>query len=212
MRLLIFALILFLLLQSCNSKPQKRITTDINYDSLRLVLEEMRNQDQEIRRILVDSLAFDSPHAGPFIKQMLDIDKSNQKNIKIILEKYGWLAESKIGKTAAEAFFYTVQHADVALIDKYFSDFKRLADVGEANPLHCAMMEDRLLMYKGKKQIYGTQAADFRADKKWAIWPIENPESVNERRAKLGFKTTVEQDAKGMDSIYDPNEKLPEEK
>ncbi len=183
-----------------------------NYDSLRLVLEGMRDRDQKVRRILLDSIGLESPAAGPYIKRMLDIDEENQQNIKIILEKYGWLEQSKIGPRAAEAFFFTVQHADKAMIEKYFPALQNLAVKGEANPLHSAMMEDRLLMYQGKKQIYGTQAADFRADKQMAIWPIENPDSVNAIRQAIGFTQSIEAYAQEMEVIYDPKEKLPVKK
>lgn len=189
-----------------------KVTSEkVNYDSLRTVLEAMRDEDQEIRRILVDSIGINSPDAWPYINKMANIDALNQKKIKEILDKYGWLPQSKIGVKAAEAFFYTIQHSNVELVEKWIPEFRRLADIGEANPRHCAMMEDRLLLWKGKKQIYGTQASDFRPDKKMAIWPIENPESVNERRKKLGFPQTVEEYAKQMDVIFDINDKLPGE-
>lgn len=200
-----------ILLTSCSRTKDKVSLRNINYDSLRRVLEGMREEDQEIRRILIDSVGFDSPGAGPFIKKMIDIDKRNQKNIKFILENYGWIEQSKIGTKAADAFFYVIQHSDMELMDKWYPEFKKLTDNGEANVRQCAMMEDRLLMWKGKRQIYGTQASDFRADKRMAIWPIEDPKQVNERRAKIGFKTTVEEYAKEIDAIFDIDEKLPGE-
>jgi len=183
----------------------------INYDSLRTILEGMRDEDQEIRRIVVDSIGVSSPNAAPYFSKMANIDALNQKKIKEILDNYGWLPQSKIGAKAAEAFFYTIQHSNLELVEKWIPEFRRLADIGEANPRQCAMMEDRLLLWKGKKQIYGTQASDFRPDKKMAIWPIENPESVNERRKKLGFPQTVEEYAKQMNVIFDINDKLPGE-
>ena len=92
---------------------------------------------------------------------------------------------------------------------KWFPEFKKLADIGEADKVECAMMEDRLLMLKGKKQIYGTQATVFREDKKVAIWPIEDPKNVNERRQKIGFALTVEANADRLKAIYNANEQLP---
>jgi hypothetical protein len=180
-----------------------------NYDSLRIVLENMVDKDQEIRRILVDSIGIDSPNAGPYIKQMMDIDADNQRKMKVILDKYGWIEQSRIGPKAAEAFFYIIQHADTTLMIKWFPEFKRLSDIGEANKVQCAMMEDRLLMWRGKKQIYGSQAGVFRDDKKMAIWPIEDPKTVNERRKKIGFPLTVEENARRLDAVYNENEPLP---
>lgn len=202
------ALILTTALFSC---VQTNHQTDIkaNYDSLRTILEKMVDRDQNIRRILVDSVGIDSPNAGPFMKKMRDIDADNQKNIRLILNKYGWIGQSKIGTKAAEAFFYSIQHSDTTLMIEWFPEFKKLADIGEADKVLCAMMEDRLLMRKGKKQIYGTQATVFRDDNKVAIWPIEDSKNVNERRKKIGFDLTVEENADRLKAIYNENEQLP---
>ncbi|HYC83911.1 MAG TPA: DUF6624 domain-containing protein [Chryseosolibacter sp.] len=197
-----------LIMMACQRKTEQ-IGPIPNYDSLRIALEKMHDEDQEIRRILVDSIGFDSPEAGYYIKRMQQVDARNQDNIKVILQRYGWIPKSKIGVKASEAFFYIVQHSDVELMEKYFPEFKRLAGIGEADPVHAAMMEDRLLMWKGHKQLYGTQAGDFRPDKKMAIWPIEDPEHVNERRRKIGFTKTVEEYAKDIEATYDPNEQVP---
>jgi hypothetical protein len=206
MRIIFSILILTSSLFSCGQTSRQ---TFPDYDSLRIVLENIVDKDQGIRRILVDSIGIDSPQAGLYIKQMMDIDADNQKKIIVILHKYGWIEKSKIGKKAAEAFFYTIQHADSTLMAKWFPEFKRLADIGEADKVECAMMEDRLLMRRGKKQLYGTQAAVFREDKKPAIWPIENPKSVNERRKKVGFDLTVQENADRIKAIYNENEQLP---
>jgi hypothetical protein len=208
MRIIFLSLILTTSLVSCGQTNQQA-SIETNYDSLRTVLEKMVDKDQNIRRILVDSVGIDSPNAGPYIQQMRNIDADNKKSIELILNKYGWIEQSKIGTKAAEAFFYIVQHSDTTLMAKWFPEFKRLADIGEADKVHCAMMEDRLLMWRGKKQIYGTQASTFREDKKIAIWPIEDPANVNERRRKIGFALTVEENAARLEAIYNENEQLP---
>jgi len=196
-------------ISSCKQRNENVSYGPPDYDSLGLVLEKMLDEEQEIRRILADSIGFDSPAAGPFIKKMQKIDEYNRENIEIILGRYGWIPKSKIGEKASDAIFYIVQHSNEELLEKYFSQFKALADSGEANPRLCAMMEDRLLMWQGKKQIFGTQAADFRPDKKMAIWPIEDPGNVDARRKKIGFNQTVEEYAKSMDVMFDPDEELP---
>jgi hypothetical protein len=103
-----------------------------------------------------------------------------------------------------------VQHAELDFKEQYFPQLKRLAENGEAKKTLCAMLEDRILMMNGKKQIYGTQANNnLRTDKKFAIWPIENPQAVNELRRKIGFDTTVEENARKLNAEYRPDEKLP---
>ena len=192
--------------RSVDTNVQERI----NYDSLRIVLEVMLAEDQNIRRILIDSVGLDSPEAPKYFQKMAEIDLRNQRQMKIILQKYGWLEKSKIGEKAAEGIFYVVQHTDLETIRKYFPEFKKLSERGEASTRLCAMMEDRMLMWEGRKQIYGSQASNvLRADKSYAIWPIENPSEVNLRRKKAGFPNTVEESAAALKASYDPNEKLP---
>jgi hypothetical protein len=88
---------------------------------------------------------------------------------------------------------------------------RAMAKQGEASATDAAKMRDRLLMFQGKKQIYGTQAANWvRPEDGTVIWPIEDAENVNKRRKEAGFKTTVEEYAKRLRAEYDPNEKLPE--
>lgn len=186
------------------------IQEHVNYDSLKIVLETMLAEDQNIRRILTDSVGLDSPEAPKYLQKMAEVDLRNQRQMEIILQKYGWLEKSKIGDRAAEGIFYIIQHTNLETIKKYFPQFKILSERGEASTRLCAMMEDRMLMWEGRKQIYGTQASDvFRSDKSYAIWPIENPSEVNSRRKKAGFSNTVEESAAAMKVSYDPNEKLP---
>ncbi|MFD2034927.1 DUF6624 domain-containing protein [Belliella marina] len=72
------------------------------------------------------------------------------------------------------------------------------------------MMLDRILMYQGKKQVFGTQASSLlREDGSWVIWPVENPESVDTRRKEAGFTNSVTESADSMDAIYNPEEALP---
>ena len=185
----------------------------VNYDSIRIVLERMLAEDQNIRRILIDSVGLDSPEAPRYLHKMAEIDFRNKREVEVILQKYGWLEKSKIGEKAAEGIFYVVQHTDLETMKKYFPEFKKLSEAGEASTKLCAMMEDRMLMWEGRKQIYGTQASDaLRADKSYAIWPIEDPSDVNSRRKKAGFTNTVEESAASLKASYDPNEKLPRKK
>ncbi|MBN2484385.1 MAG: hypothetical protein JXB34_00280, partial [Bacteroidales bacterium] len=143
------------------------------YDSLSIVLENIGDRDQSIRKKLVDSLQEGTPEFRDCISQMVQIDNENREILLQILEKYGWLPQSKIGEKASESIFYVLQHSNILLIEKYYPQLDSLAKISEANPKHAAMMMDRLLMSKGKKQIYGTQASStLRADGKPAIWPI----------------------------------------
>ena len=133
-----------------------------------------------------------------------------------IVEKHGWLPYSKVGKKAADALFYVVQHSNIEGMKKYLPVIKKEAAKGEASKKGAAMMEDRILMNSGKKQVYGTQAMSFnkkgQAKPRLFIWPIEDVKNVNKRRKEIGFKSTIEEQAKNMGADFDPNEPLPDVK
>ena len=174
----------------------------------------MYDEDQGIRKSIIDSSDVSSSNGILiYINQMQVIDERNRMKIAWILEKYGWLPKSKIGEKASEAIFFVIQHTELSFAERYFDQFKKLSLKGEANPMQCAMMEDRILMWKGKKQIYGTQSSNkVRSDGKNAIWPIEDPINVNYLRKMVGFKLTVEDNAKILKADYNPHEKLPSQR
>jgi len=184
-----------------------------DYTLLQQELEAIYELDQGIREVNWDSINADPVIQRDFISKMWQVDSTNQAKVLPILEKHGWLPKSKVGEKAADAIFYVVQHSNTKTIEKYLPQMEELAKQGEASATNAAKMRDRLLMWKGEKQLYGTQAVDFiRDDRKVAIWPIEDVENVNKRRQAAGFTTSIEEYANEMDAIFDPKEELPEQK
>ncbi len=185
---------------------QKLLQTSLPYDSLRRVLEEIYDIDQDIRQQLGSAKA---EERGQVLKQMQQIDSANQVQLKAILNQYGWLAKSKVGQKASDAIFLVVQHSDKELMKQYLPALQKLSQQKEASPTHAAMMEDRLLMWEGKKQKYGTQGFSTPIRKTF-IWPIQDPVKVNELRKQVGFPQTIEEYAKQLNAAYDPKEPLPQ--
>ena len=48
-------------------------------------------------------------------------------------------------------------------------------------------MEDRILMFEGKPQIYGTQLHSETGAKDWKLYTLLEPEYVDKRRAEMGL-------------------------
>lgn len=135
-------------------------------------------------------------------------DSLNLVQIERIIEEYGYPGKSLVGEPENEAAWYVIQHSDK--IEHYFPIIKKAGLKEELPMTKVAMMEDRLLMYQGKEQIYGTQGKGIfivenptkREDMIHVIWPIKDPKNVNELRKKVGFKTTVEENANRMRIEY----------
>lgn len=143
---------------------------------------------------------------------MHQTDSINQSQVEPLLTTYGWLPQSKVGQKAAGALFLVIQHANLETMQRYLPVLKKAVEEGEASATSAALMEDRILTWEGKRQLYGTQASGREQENGitgYFIWPIKNPEEVNNRRAEVGFGTTVEENAARLNATYNPDEELP---
>lgn len=203
-------IILVISIISCNQGFS--IVDSIPYDSLRIILENAHDTDQKIRAKLSASEGNDSLLMS-YLGEMSLIDRKNREKVLPILEKYGWLPISKIGEKASDGLFYVLQHSgDLDLFRKYLSEIKKLSEKNEAKAWHAALIEDRLLMYENRKQIYGSQVVTRKNkyDGAYFVWPIKDPEKVNDLRESVGLSLTVEDNAKRLHAIYNPNEEIPD--
>jgi hypothetical protein len=204
----IFIFILIAII-SCSPKSSSNIK-ELDYGSFTFSLDSIMELDQKIRKQISEAMQSNTPLPSSIFQKMEEVDSSNQAWLKMKLDIYGWPEKSKIGEKAARAVFLVIQHTDLPDIEKYYPQLHSLAESGEASKVHAAMMLDRMLMYQGKKQVYGTQASSLlRSDGSFVIWPVENPERINEKRKTVGFPDTVEETAASMDAVYNPYEQLP---
>jgi hypothetical protein len=135
-------------------------------------------------------------------------DSINLIRVEEIIAKYGYPGKTLVGEPTNEAAWYVIQHSK-----KIADYFLMIQEAGASNEIpftKVAMMHDRMLMYEGKEQLYGTQVSgqyilNPTTGKKefwYCVWPIQNAESVNELRKEAGFTTTVEEYAKSLGVEY----------
>ncbi|SHE84406.1 DUF6624 domain-containing protein [Chryseobacterium vrystaatense] len=139
------------------------------------------------------------------IKLMDDQDQKNLVKVEKIIEKYGYPGKSLVGEPENYAVWYVIQHSPK--IEKYFPLIKKAADEKELPFRLYAMMLDRKLMYENKEQIYGTQIRSVFRTKNGKtetlsfVWPLKDPDNVNELRKNSGFGRTIEDYAKDAAGI-----------
>ena len=173
-------------------------------DSVAVVLERLYYSDQNVREQIERSSNSD---LGFLISELIRTDSANLNCLEKILSKYGYPRRSKVGDTAAYGAFFVIQHNPGLIMEKYIDTIEALALIGEAESTHAAMMRDRLLMFQNQPQIYGTQAAsnlDSNDPHRLYIWPVSNPDSVDEYRARAGFETSIRERADELGAEYDP--------
>lgn len=114
-------------------------------------------------------------------------DSLNILVVKDIISKYGWISSKIVGEKANSALFLAIQHSSDA-DREYFLPLMRLAVKNNAaSTKDLALLEDRVAINDGRKQIYGTQIGFDDKTNKYYVLPIDNPKKVDERRANVGL-------------------------
>jgi hypothetical protein len=167
--------------------------------------EALSNMDNSVKKDSI-SRVYDIP-VGKLEMTLWDrqnaIDSSNLVFIEAVIKKHGYPGKSLVGTPTNEAAWYVLQHSDK--IAQYISVIREAGRKKELDMQKVAMMEDRYLMGQEKEQLYGTQLVYrqvINGEPQWFVWPIKDPEKVNERRKKAGFKDTVEENAQRLGATY----------
>lgn len=110
-----------------------------------------------------------------------------------VIERHGWPGESLVGECGAWAAWLIAQHAigNPSFMRQCLSLLKIAAAEGEAPAWQPAFLEDRICMYEGRPQRYGTQFQPEK-DGRFVSYPIEDAEHVNDRRRAIGLDTIEE--------------------
>jgi hypothetical protein len=126
-----------------------------------------------------------------------------------ILKEYGFPTISLVGRLGSMNAFLLLQHS--LYIDKYYFLVKKAYQSKDIEAIYYAMITDRWLMRRNKKQLYGTQF--IKSDKsqkkfpgKSVLWPVKDFKNVNQRRKEMGFLTTVEENTEYGGNRYIPKE------
>lgn len=125
-------------------------------------------------------------------QKMLKQDQANLKYVSRILDKYGWISYDTIGFKANQALFLVIQHSDSTTQEKYLPLLKQAVKENKAFGHDLALLEDRVLIKRGNKQLYGSQIQCDSTGKKCWILPIEDEINVDKRRAEVGLQPLAE--------------------
>lgn len=154
------------------------------------LLETVRYDDQKYRQEMggiQEKFGNDSEELRSHLKLMKEQDSINLVKVQKVLEEYGWLGWDLIGRNANAALFLVIQHADLETQERYLPMLREAVKRGDATPADLALLEDRVALRQGKKQIYGSQMAFDQETGEYYVSPLEDPDNVNERRAKVGL-------------------------
>ncbi|MFT7901360.1 DUF6624 domain-containing protein [Tenacibaculum ascidiaceicola] len=149
------------------------------------ILSEVYESDQRIRK------------SNELIKYAKE-DHRNQELVISIIEKCGMPTLNEVTQKHMNAIWLGLQHSNKKIRKKYFPQIEKSVENGDLSKQQYALMKDRILMDEGKPQIYGSQIKNGK------LYKLENPETVNERRKKMGMGT-IEDYLKLFDIQFNPN-------
>jgi hypothetical protein len=125
---------------------------------------------------------------------MAEIHQRNAARMADLIARHGWLGRSMVGDDGAAAAWRIVQHAigDPDLQRAALPLLRVAIAQNEAEPWWAAMLEDRICLFEGRPQIYGTQF-DWAEDGQIGPYPpVDDPDNVDAHRAAVGLEPLAE--------------------
>lgn len=164
---------------------------EANYDKpLKARLLAIYEDDQVIRQQFISAqteFGHESKQVDSLGKIMMYKDSLNLIAVTKILDTYGWVGADKVGGQANQTLFLVIQHADLETQQKYLPMMREAVKNKKAGSSALALLEDRVALGEGKRQIYGSQIGYDKETKKSFVLPLEDPANVDIRRATVGL-------------------------
>jgi hypothetical protein len=158
-------------------------------------LDTIYVDDQQYRQQIDEftkKYSWDSKEMQDLWRTILEKDSINLIKVKAILDQYGWLGSGVIGEQGNSTLFLVIQHADLATQEKYLPMMREAVKNGKAQASSLALLEDRVALRHGQKQIYGSQIRQDPETKEYYVMPLEDPDHVDKRRAEVGLPPLAE--------------------
>jgi len=154
-------------------------------------LAEIMESDQSLRHQIAsteEKYGMKSPQMDSLWRQMQRADARNLPRVTAIIDQYGWPGNSLVGRSGSLSAFLVIQHSNLATMQKYLPLMRAAAAKGELAKQNLALLEDRVLTFQHKPQIYGSQLQSSPTTGKMELLPIADEAHVDERRAAMGLE------------------------
>lgn len=177
----LFVLTLFILSSQINYS-QDKIS-----ENIQAALDSVWKTDQEVRFKLIQLQQSGKMNTEEFKELVLKMKKQDSLNliqVKSILDK-GW--PNDLNMQGNQTLFLVIQHADLETQKRYLPTIEKAVNENKTLPSNLALLQDRIALREGKKQIYGSQVyIDSKTGEKY-VQPLQNPEKVDSLRSKVGL-------------------------
>lgn len=146
-------------------------------------------RDLETRaRLAASGELFDGYHP-----EMEAVHDANAALLTRVFDDVGWPGRRDFGDDGAGAAFLILQHAigHPALQRRGLALLLDAIPEGQANPLDAAYLSDRIAVFEGRPQTFGTQF-DWDVNGQLSPAPVHDAETLDERRASVGLPPIAE--------------------
>jgi hypothetical protein len=139
-------------------------------------------------------IVYQSHNYNPGLAQKIDsmyvADSLNEAKAKEIVSKYGYPGFDIVGEKGSGRFWAIVQHCDndIQFQEKIILLMKKEIVTNNASRENFAYLEDRVLVNKNQKQIFGTQCHLNSKTHQWEPFPLKDPSKVDILRKSMGIE------------------------
>jgi uncharacterized protein (DUF952 family) len=158
-------------------------------DTIRRELLDLQAEDLRVRAVLEN----DGRLFRGYDPEMEAVHRRNAARLNEVITEHGWPGRSMVGDDGAEAAWLIAQHAigDPAFQRKCLALLEDAARREETPLWQTAYLLDRIRMFEGWPQVYGTQMAPDD-EGRMTVWPIAERHALNERRRSVGLRSFEE--------------------
>ena len=154
------------------------------------VLDTIYQKDQGYRfkaDEIEEKYGRESEEMNAFVKIIQEQDSINVVKVTNILDERGWLGPDIIGNEGNLTLFLVIQHSYPETQEKYLPMMCEAVKKGNAHAAHLALLEDRVALGNGEKQIYGSQIGQEETTGEYYVLPLIDPDNVDKRRGEVGL-------------------------
>jgi hypothetical protein len=155
-------------------------------EDLRRELLAMQDEDFRVR----DELLAANRLGGTYVPEMQAIHIKNASRLRELIALHGWPSEDLAGENGAKAAWLIAQHSigEPDFMKQALQLTRAASEQGKLPAWHAAYLEDRIAMYEGRPQRFGSQYIDDLRDGIPRPWTLADPENVNNLRVSVGLK------------------------
>lgn len=174
----------------CARVKQNKDDAEVNLNKPLVALLDSIYTDDQVPRLQIEQIekkyGRNSDEMKAHWKMVAHKDSVNLVKILKIIDEYGWVGPDVVGAKGNQTLFLVIQHADIGTQQKYLPMMREAVKNKKASASALALLEDRVALRTGKKQIYGSQIGRY-PDGRYYVSPLEDPDNVDKRRAGVGL-------------------------